>query len=151
MGNFIHKSLNIDINKLKNTDLDIVHTINVNYETALHGATKQITIPYYLNCESCSGIGSSSPENVKECTICNGSGIEKIKINKLFSSYFEDRDCRTCKGFGRIVKDPCPICLGFGKIQNFKKITFTIPPNSKNGQIIKKIWFGYTSPKGGYY
>lgn len=138
------------LDKFRNSELDIVHSITINYETALRGATKQLNVPYYLNCENCGGIGSNKLENVKECVICKGTGIEKVKINKLFSSYFENRSCITCKGFGRVVKDPCNICLGLGKIQNFKKLSFTIPPNSKNGQIIKKIGFGHTSPKGGY-
>lgn len=150
MRGFIHKDLNIKLDKLKNNDLDIVHEININYETALRGADKQITVPYYLDCENCGGIGSSKVDNVKECTICKGTGIERIKINKLFSSHFEYRDCRTCRGFGRIVKSPCPICLGLGKIEHYKKLIFTIPPNSKDGQIIKKIGFGHTNPRGSY-
>ncbi|VFP77671.1 molecular chaperone DnaJ [Buchnera aphidicola] len=112
-------------NRKKNTEKgsDLQYNINLTLEEAVQGTTKEIKIPTLSTCHSCSGKGTAHGKKSQTCTYCHGHG--QIHMRKGFFSV--QQTCPTCHGKGTVIKNPCKICYGQGRIKVSKKLSIKIP------------------------
>ena len=84
-----------------------------------------INVPSAVTCEACSGVGSEGGVEATNCPTCSGMG--KVRAQQGF--FTVERTCPTCAGKGQIIKNPCKMCSGQGRVDKERKLNVTIPPS----------------------
>src|SRR5206468_4969385 len=57
------------------------------------------------------------------CQTCNGAG--QVRYQQGFFSVA--RTCGTCRGTGHVIKNPCDVCKGAGRVEREKNMEVKIP------------------------
>ncbi len=128
---------------------DINMNIILNFEEAIFGCTKTVTVNVVENCESCHGSGAKAGTAPKTCPTCGGSGMEVTTKQTILGMMQSQTTCHTCGGKGTVVDSPCPDCNGVGKLRKTKSVEITIPKGINTGQTIRKAGFGNAGSNGG--
>ncbi|MDP8217032.1 MAG: molecular chaperone DnaJ [Candidatus Kaelpia imicola] len=123
---------------------DLEFKMSLTFQEAVKGAERELGFPSYAKCSKCSGSGSASG-NLEDCRYCGGAG----RVSQQRGFFAVTTICPSCKGEGRIIKDPCPDCRGIGKINETKKLEVKIPPGVDNGSILRLSGKGEIGDKGG--
>jgi molecular chaperone DnaJ len=111
---------------------DIEYQIEIDFDTAIKGGTRDITISRETNCTVCNGSGVRPGAAAKTCPKCKGSG--KGSFTGLFNIL---RSCDMCGGTGRISTEPCQSCNGNGIRVSTETISVRIPAGVDNGSRIR--------------
>ena len=83
------------------------HKTSVSLEEAFKGSQKTINVPSSVACDTCHGTGAEG-------------GAEPVT-------------CPTCNGMGQIVKNPCKVCGGAGRVEKERALSVNIPPGVETG------------------
>lgn len=110
---------------------DVEYQIEIDFETAIKGGTRDLSITRDANCGVCGGSGVSPGGNTRTCPTCKGSG--RLGGSGIFNVR---RTCSTCGGSGKI-KDPCQNCGGRGKVPATETISVKIPAGVDTGSVIR--------------
>lgn len=128
---------------------DIQMQMNLSFEEAVFGCTKEIHVPRYENCSHCSGTGAKNGTEYTKCSECNGSGQVRYTTNTMFGTMVKQGVCKTCNGTGRVIKEKCTECSG----QGYKKVNSTIsvkvPAGIDDGQVLTMRGKGNCGKRGG--
>jgi molecular chaperone DnaJ len=110
---------------------DLEYQIEIDFETAMKGGARNISITRETNCPVCSGSGIRPGAATKTCSKCKGSG-------RITSGPFNiSRACNVCGGKGKVSTDPCQSCNGSGRRLLTETISVRIPPGVDNGSRIR--------------
>jgi molecular chaperone DnaJ len=115
---------------------DLRYDLDVTLEEVVLGAEKKINLPRVEVCPVCRGTGAKEGGLI-ECKSCHGSGQ---KVLEQRSGYFISRQittCSSCKGKGKIIKDPCEQCQGKGVVEEEREISVQIPKGADTGYSIR--------------
>ncbi|NMJ40807.1 molecular chaperone DnaJ [Roseomonas sp. JC162] len=125
---------------------DLRTQVEISLEDAFGGTKSNIRIPTSVSCEACKGTGAEggSSAGAQTCPGCNGQG--KIRAQQGF--FLIERTCPTCGGSGRIIKNPCKICHGAGRVQRERSLNVTIPPGVEDGTRIRLAGEGEAGLRG---
>ncbi|MBW6401496.1 molecular chaperone DnaJ [Roseomonas sp. HJA6] len=125
---------------------DLRTQVEITLEEAFAGTKSNIRIPSSVSCEACKGTGAEggSSAGVQTCGTCNGQG--KVRAQQGF--FLIERTCPTCGGSGRIIKNPCKICHGAGRVQRDRNLNVTIPPGVEDGTRIRLAGEGEAGLRG---
>lgn len=115
-------------------DIDVA--INLTFEEAAFGVTKEIVIPKIESCPDCSGTGAKNGKEFTTCQTCKGSGRVRYTQNTLFGTTIQEGVCKDCNGTGRIIKEKCSTCGGKGYKKVQKTVRVNVPAGIDNGQTI---------------
>ncbi len=115
-------------------DIDVA--INLTFEEAAFGITKEIVIPKIESCPDCSGTGAKNGKEFTTCQTCKGSGRVRYTQNTLFGTTIQEGVCKDCNGTGRIIKEKCSTCGGKGYKKVQKTVRVNVPAGIDNGQTI---------------
>lgn len=127
---------------------DIIIRLSLTFEEAVFGTKKEIEIDRVEECGNCKGSGARPDTKIITCNTCQGTGIEK-QIRKTFLGTIATQStCRTCKGSGETVYDPCPICNASGREHKRKKLKITIPEGIDTGNHLRLSGQGHSGEKG---
>lgn len=127
-----------------------VHTnLQIKFEEAVFGTTKEIQLPMDETCSTCKGTGAKPGTVAENCRHCNGSGQERVQQQTMFGTMTSVRTCSICKGEGKIIKEPCTGCRGSGKVRMNKNLQVNVPKGIDNGQSIRISGKGEAGQKGG--
>lgn len=110
--------------------------LNISFEEAAFGCTKEINIPRVEKCDSCSGTGAKSGSEVETCKVCGGSGSVRQQQRTPLGVFQTTGTCNACGGKGKIIKEPCTSCRGGGTVRRQRKISVTIPAGIDDGQTV---------------
>ena len=127
---------------------DIKTYLEITFEEAAFGVEKEITVNKYVSCDTCEGTGSKS-KSASTCPSCHGSGQVQVSQSTPFGSFTNVRTCDKCRGTGKIINDPCPICGGNGKVRKAIKTKVKIPGGIDDGQAISLSGQGEPGSRGG--
>ncbi len=127
---------------------DIHMSLNIEFDEAVFGKSKEITINLTEECGHCHGSGAEPGSNVEKCSTCGGSGQVKEVHQTFLGSIANIVTCRTCGGTGQNIKNKCHKCSGNGKVRVPKKIKVDIPAGIDNGQTIRIAGKGEAGDKG---
>jgi molecular chaperone DnaJ len=102
---------------------DLKFDMRLEFEEAVFGVEREITIRRAEVCEDCSGSGSEGGKQPETCQQCGGRG--QIRTQQGFFSVA--RTCPVCSGTGSIVRNPCKTCKGDARLQREHKILVKVP------------------------
>jgi molecular chaperone DnaJ len=124
---------------------DIRYNLEISLEEAFRGITEKISFSIPCSCEGCKGTGAQNGEKPADCPTCKGSG--KIRAQQGF--FVVERACTTCAGAGQIIKNPCKICHGQGRVNKDKTLAVKIPAGVEEGNRIRLTGEGEAGARGG--
>ncbi|NNM51028.1 MAG: molecular chaperone DnaJ [Pseudomonadales bacterium] len=128
-----------------NRGSDLRYTLEISLEEAVHGTKVNIRVPTLVDCESCDGSGARKGTTPVSCTTCGGRG--EVRMQQGFFSV--QQTCPTCRGKGRMIKDPCTTCRGQGRVQKEKNLEVKIPAGVDTGDRIRLAGEGESGGAGG--
>ena len=89
---------------------DLRYDLTLEFEEAVFGVEKEVSIRRQEACETCGGTGSANGKAPAACTQCGGRG--QVRFQQGFFSVA--RTCSRCNGTGTMISDPCTSCRGEG-------------------------------------
>lgn len=128
---------------------DLKYEIEIDFKEAAFGVKKEISISRNESCTECKGSGAKTGSAVETCKKCGGSGEVRYTQSTVFGRVVNVRPCEECHGEGKIIKEPCPTCLGRGTVRKNRKITIEIPAGVDNGSVMPLRGEGEPGEKGG--
>ena len=87
---------------------DLRYDLTLEFEEAVFGKEKEITIRRMETCTDCKGSGAAKGKAPVTCTQCGGRGQQRFQQG-FFSVA---RTCSVCSGTGTLIVDPCQTCKG---------------------------------------
>ena len=124
---------------------DLRYDMEIDFEDAVYGADKSVTIPKMDTCGACEGSGCAPGTSKETCAHCGGSG--HIAMSQGFFSVRQT--CPVCHGAGRVIKKPCKKCHGQGRVRVEKKLKIHIPPGVDTGSRLRVSGEGEGGVSGG--
>lgn len=108
---------------------DLRFDLELNFEEAVRGCEKKISVSKLDSCSDCNGSGAQSGSGKVTCGTCRGKG-RVIRSNGIFSV---QQTCPTCNGQGSNIEKPCRKCHGKGQQERRSEITIRIPAGVDTG------------------
>lgn len=127
---------------------DIEAAITIDFEEAVSGTEKEITLEKFDVCSRCKGSGAEPGSKTLTCPTCGGKGQVTRERQTLFGVMAQTTTCETCGGSGKVPEKPCSRCRGAGRLQEKTPIKVKIPVGIENGQTIKIAGKGEAGPAG---
>lgn len=124
---------------------DLRYNLGITLEDAFKGMQKSINVPTSVACESCSGSGAEGGAEPTTCPTCSGMG--KVRAQQGF--FTVERTCPTCSGMGQIIKNPCKVCRGAGRVDKDRALSVNIPAGVETGTRIRLAGEGEAGMRGG--
>ncbi len=128
---------------------DIRVRVDISFQEAAFGVTKEITVNRQEQCDTCKGTGCNPGTSEVTCKACGGRGQVTTIQNTILGQMQSSRPCPECDGTGKIKTSPCTTCKGNGTIRKQRKIKFGIPEGIDNGQVISLRGEGEPGLRGG--
>ena len=124
---------------------DLRYDMEIDFEDAMYGAEKPVSIPRLESCDACHGSGCEPGSGKKTCPRCGGRGSQTISQG-FFSV---QQTCPACRGTGQIIEKPCRKCSGQGRVQKRDSFTVRIPPGVDTGSQVRVQGRGGAGLRGG--
>ena len=124
---------------------DLRYNMRVTLEEAFTGLQKSIKVPTSVQCGSCNGTGAENGSEPTTCPTCSGMG--KVRATQGF--FTVERTCPTCSGLGQMIKNPCRICRGAGRIEKNRSLSVNVPAGVETGTRIRLSGEGEAGMRGG--
>ena len=102
---------------------DLRYDMTLEFEQAVFGIEKEITIRRSESCTDCKGTGAAKGKAPVTCTQCGGRGQQRFQQG-FFSVA---RTCSVCGGTGTLIVDPCTTCKGETRVQHEHTILVKVP------------------------
>lgn len=128
-----------------NRGADLRYTLELDLEDAVKGTSVEIRVPTLVHCDTCNGSGAKKGTSPISCTTCGGVG--QVRMQQGFFSV--QQTCPTCRGQGKVIKDPCSDCHGQGRKEKRKTLSVKIPPGVDTGDRIRLAGEGEAGVNGG--
>ena len=130
---------------------DLRYDVSLQFEQAVFGVEKEITIRRAEVCVDCAGSGSAKGKQAATCPQCKGSG--QLRFQQGFFSVA--RTCTQCNGTGTLVTDPCVTCAGQTTVEREHKLLVKVPAGVEQDTRIRYSGEGeagrYGGPAGDLY
>ncbi len=116
---------------------DLAYDLEISFDEAAHGATREIEVPRLSECRTCNGTGAQPGSSRKTCRECNGRGQVQHVRRTGFAQFVQITTCPKCNGEGTVIDKPCRVCRGAGLEKTRKKLQVRIPPGADQGQSLR--------------
>lgn len=123
--------------------------VNITFEEAVFGTTKELNIVGHDKCPECNGTGAQKGTTPETCPKCKGSGQVIMQRQSLFGITQSVSACPDCRGKGKIIKTKCSCCYGEGLVSKKKTIEVSIPAGIDDGQAVRLSGQGEPGENGG--
>ncbi len=123
--------------------------ITISFEDAAFGVSKTIELTRMAECDECHGSGAAKGTSAQTCSVCHGTGQVSTTQRGLFGVFQSVQPCSACGGKGKIIKTPCPTCMGSGRVRKKEKISVNIPAGIDDGQSVSLSGRGNSGLNGG--
>ncbi len=128
---------------------DLKVHVEITFEEAAFGVSKEIVINRDEQCDVCKGTGSKPGTSAETCKVCGGRGTITTMQNTILGSFQSSRTCDNCGGTGKVISSPCTECKGRGTVKKQRRIKVSIPAGIDNGQVISLSGEGEPGLRGG--
>ena len=128
---------------------DLRLDLNLSFEEAAFGASREVEIPRLETCGHCDGSGAEPGSKREKCPNCTGTGEIRQVQQSIFGRFVNVTMCNRCKGEGVIVTSPCSKCRGNGRVRAARKLEVRVPPGVDSGQHLKLTGQGEAGPDRG--
>lgn len=147
-GGFGFSQREVDPNAPQSGD-DLRIDIEIGFEEAVFGITKEIKIDHLETCEACKGTGSEPGSKPTTCPTCGGTGKVQQTTQTILGHFTQVTTCPDCGGKGVKISNPCKACKGYGRIEKEKSIELKIPAGVDNGNKMRISNEGDAGKNGG--
>ncbi len=124
---------------------DLRYDMEIDFEDAVLGCEKKITITKLDGCAECDGTGAASGSGRKRCGTCNGQG--QVVAQRGF--FRMQQTCPQCNGLGTVLEKPCRDCRGGGRKEKKSSITLKVPEGVNTGTRLRSGGNGEAGLRGG--
>jgi molecular chaperone DnaJ len=124
---------------------DLRYELELDLDQAVFGHTVDIEVPKLAECEVCHGTGAAKGHSPVTCETCDGTG--QVRISQGFFQL--QQTCPRCRGAGTIVRNPCDVCLGQGRVRKTKTLQVKVPAGVDTGDRIRLGGEGEAGRNGG--
>lgn len=129
------------------------YKVNLTFQQAAKGVTKEMHVSIMDNCPKCSGNGAEPGTKPERCPSCNGSGMETVSNGPFMMR----STCRRCAGQGTYNKSPCNGCRGSGQTNQRQKVSVPVPAGIEDGQTVrmpvgrKEVFITFSVERSDYF
>ncbi len=124
---------------------DLRYDMEITFDEAVHGVTKEVEITKRETCWTCEGSGLRPGHQPRMCPTCHGRG----QVMRSQGFFQVSSTCPQCRGAGRIITDPCNDCGGEGLVNKKKKVSIKIPAGVDTGARMRLRGEGEGGRRGG--
>jgi molecular chaperone DnaJ len=124
---------------------DVETETTLPFSQAIDGTTVALRLTGEGPCPVCRGTGAKAGTVPRVCPTCEGTGQGSRNLGNFAFS----EPCKTCRGRGLVVDDPCPECSGSGRAMSTRTVQARIPAGVADGQRIKIAGKGAPGERGG--
>lgn len=143
-GNLFEEVFNAGRRRHAERGRDLKYNLELAFEEAAFGVEKEVVIPKRVMCSECGG-GGAAPGGEIVCVMCGGRG--EVRYSEGFFAI--SRTCSNCRGAGRVIKIPCPLCRGEGLITSEQRIKVKVPAGVSDGARLRIRGEGEAGYNGG--
>lgn len=123
--------------------------VKMTLEEISTGVSKKIKVRKQVPCNTCHGSGAREGSTPDTCGTCRGSGMVNRVVQTPFGMMQSATTCPTCNGSGQIIKSPCNVCKGDGRVFGEETIDVEIPAGVTEGIQLSMSGRGNAGAKGG--
>lgn len=124
---------------------DVKISMEISFEEALYGVTRDFDIKFRERCDHCKGTGSDDGKT-NDCPMCGGRGMVSRQIAPNF---IQSTTCPKCHGEGKFASTPCHKCHGERTVPVNHHINVRIPMGVDNGDVLRVPGEGEHGINGG--
>ena len=128
---------------------DLRLDIELEFEEAVFGLTREIKIDHLETCHTCNGTGAKAGSKPETCKTCGGQGRIQQTTKTILGHFTQIVTCPHCHGKGTVISEPCPDCSGQGRKTIEKKVEVKIPAGVDNGSKMRLSHEGDAGINGG--
>ncbi|MFN4081265.1 MAG: molecular chaperone DnaJ [Saprospiraceae bacterium] len=128
---------------------DLRVTLKLTLEEVATGVRKTIKVRKQVVCSACKGSGSREGGSVDVCPTCKGAGQVRQVRNTPFGMMATETICPTCSGSGQVIKSPCNVCKGDGRVFGEEMVDINVPAGVHNDIQMTLTGKGNAGAKGG--
>lgn len=123
--------------------------LELTLEEVATGVTKKLKIRKAIPCGTCRGRGTLAASGTRTCSTCGGAGQVRRVQRSLFGQMVNVSVCPTCHGEGEVIKDPCSVCAGDGRVEGQETVEVKIPAGVMEGMSLRVRGKGDQGIRGG--
>ena len=101
--------------------------LELTFEEAAFGVTKDVHVETLESCERCMGNGCEPGTGPERCGTCGGAGQVQYSSRSIFGTVMTARVCDVCEGSGQHISSPCADCHGNGRVARLKVVEVQVP------------------------
>lgn len=116
---------------------DVGVEITLDFDEAIFGVEKEITLNLEDTCKHCKGGGAEPGFGTKTCPTCKGTGQLNRAVNTIFGQINQTVTCDTCHGRGKVPEKVCSVCHGRGTERQHQKVKIKIPAGIDDGATLR--------------
>lgn len=128
---------------------DLEASVDVSFEDAVLGSTRDVAVRTAVPCETCEGIGADSAADIVTCEQCGGRGVVQQVRQSILGQMMSTAPCAPCSGTGERIQVPCGTCSGDGRVITEKTYTVDIPAGVDSGTTLRLTGRGAAGMRGG--
>lgn len=128
---------------------DLRLDVEIEFEEAVFGCTKDVKIDHLEICSECGGTGAKKGTQPITCPTCGGHGKVQQTTQTILGQFTQVTVCPDCHGTGKKIGTPCEVCRGKGRVEKEKKLEIKIPAGVNNLSKIRLSGEGDCGINGG--
>ena len=125
---------------------DKVIRIDLDFDEAVFGSNKNISLSVNDTCDECHGEGGF---DVTTCDRCHGSGTITVEQQTILGNFMTKTTCDKCNGKGKSYAKECSNCHGLGTVKTKKELEVKIPAGVDTGNQLRIAGKGEAGRNGG--
>jgi molecular chaperone DnaJ len=128
---------------------DLETTLEIDFEEAVFGVQRDITVRTASACSGCGGSGARPGTTPTTCSACGGTGEVRRVRQSLLGQMVTASPCQRCGATGEEVRSPCPQCGGEGRVADSRTWTVDVPAGVDHGVTLRLPGRGAAGARGG--
>lgn len=129
--------------------VDMEVAVDLDFEEAVFGVERSITLRIPVTCTTCDGAGSAPGSTPSTCPECQGAGQVRRVRQSILGQMVTAGPCGRCGGLGEVITSPCPDCRGDGRRSEERTYTVDVPAGVDDGSTLRLANRGAAGPRGG--
>ncbi|HVE46052.1 MAG TPA: molecular chaperone DnaJ [Acidimicrobiales bacterium] len=127
---------------------DVEVGVVLEFEEAVFGASKQVSVRTAVACGTCDGSGASPGTTPTTCLQCAGAGEVRAVRQSILGQMVTARPCPRCKGQGQHIASPCANCRGEGRVLDERSLMVEVPAGVDSGSTLRVQGQGAAGARG---
>ena len=117
-------------NRKSRKGADLRVQISVSIDDIIFGCDKKIKYTKNIACRECDSKGGT---DIRNCTVCHGTGNRSVFQNTPFGRMTQSVSCNNCNSTGKIAYNKCKKCHGGGTTPSEETVDIKLPAGIVNG------------------